>query len=136
MTKNITLTQGKVALVDDEDYESLSSHKWRYHNAGYAVRTEGTRSVLMHRVIMQAPVGMEVDHINRDRLDNRRTNLRLCSHMENCRNNSTHKGSSQYKGVYWDKANQRWVSRIVVSYKDIYIGSFSSELEAAHAYDI
>ncbi len=51
-------------------------------------------------------------------------------------NSGPPRNSCQYKGVYWDKANQRWVSRIVVSYKDIYIGSFSSELEAAHAYDI
>lgn len=113
MTKEIPLTQGRVALVDDEDFDRLSKHKWHYHKTGYARRGEGGRKnhrkIYMHREVMNAPDDMEVDHGKGGTLDNRKSNLRVCTHKENSRNRVTHKlNSSVYKGVSWNKRDKRW----------------------------
>lgn len=88
--KKIKLTQGKYALVDDDDFEELNKYKWCYIGCGYAVRSVGKRlhqkTVYMHRVIMNTPKGYETDHINHDRLDNRKCNLKVCTPCENQRN--------------------------------------------------
>src|ERR1043165_2122866 len=88
MTREIPLTQGYVALVDDCDYEWLSQWKWCAHVAkggrtAYAFRAKG---IAMHRVIMNAPEGMDVDHRDHNGLNNTRANLRICTHAENQRN--------------------------------------------------
>ena len=149
--KRIPLTKGKYAIVDDEDYSELAKHKWYASGKGkyvYAIRDirgkgEGNRkTIIMHRVILNAPDGMEVDHINGDRLDNRKKNLRICSHRENIRNqkkaNSSTK-TSKYKGVDYHRGHYRvgrWRVRIGYNYKQICIGMFRNEIEAAKAYDI
>ena len=103
----IPLTQGKYALVDKEDYDWLIQWNW-YYARGRAVRTQylgggrkhlKNKQVFMHREIMKTPPGMHTDHINRNPLDNRRSNLRICTPAENRRNNAS-------KGISWDGYNR------------------------------
>lgn len=137
--KKIPLTKGYEAIVDDGDYEELSKYKWtaaeESHNV-YAYRRADGKSVKMHTVLVGVP-GLEVDHVNRNGLDNRRCNLRACTHGENMRNAAKKmwrgKASSQFKGVRWAKG--RWQARIVVDKKESHLGRFSSEIAAAVAYD-
>jgi len=88
--RQIELTQGKFSIIDDEDFEYISQWKWYYLNLGYAVRKSGGRAnqklVYMHRAIMCPPDELDIDHINRNRLDNRRSNLRICTRKENLAN--------------------------------------------------
>lgn len=141
MTKKIPLTQGKFTVVDDADFEQLNRHKWfasRKGNTWYAVRVQAPSAnhICMHRVIMNAPKGMEVDHQNNDGLDNRRGNLRICTHAENLRNvGKSTRNTSGFKGVSWDKRRQKYTAQISVSYKDIRLGRFTDPIEAAKAYD-
>jgi len=138
--KYIPLTQGKYALVDDEDYEVFIQWKWCYYQEGYAARKSDfipRKTVLMHRKIMQAPTGMQVDHINGDKLDNRRANLRLCTSQQNTLNQPKRRmeTSSQYKGVCRDKKTGRWRAMITVNGKQKSLGRFADEIDAAKAYD-
>ena len=99
--KKIKLTQGKVALVDDGDFEWLSQWKWTYKNGGYAYRSIGSKGhIFLHRAIMKSPKNLEIDHINGNGLDNRRSNLRFATHKQNIRNQQKQKNrTSKYKGV-------------------------------------
>lgn len=140
MTEQIPLTKGKFAIVDNEDYAYLSQWKWCYVAGGYAMRAEGPRRnkqyVYMHRTITAAPAGVEVDHINGNGLDNRRSNLRLAIGNQNHRNKRKQPGkSSQYKGVCWFAARNKWKASITVNYKQMFLGDFDDEIEAAKAYD-
>jgi hypothetical protein len=135
--KEIPLTQGKVALVDNEDYEWLNQWKWHYHV--YAMRNtheHNRKKILMHREIIKAPAGMDTDHIDHDKLNNCRSNLRICTRSENQMNRKTYKDSvSGYKGVYFNRSDRVWMARIGIDHKTIYIGSFSDAKNAAMAYD-
>ncbi|RPI95541.1 MAG: hypothetical protein EHM40_03005 [Chloroflexi bacterium] len=143
--KMIPLSQGKSAIVDDEDYEGLMRWKWgahyvRKYNEWSVVRSEhkltGRKFIYIHRQIMNAPGGMEVDHKDGNRFNNQKSNLRLCSHQQNMFNRRPQKGSvSIYKGVSWHKGNQKWQARITVSGKPIHLGYYGSEIEAAKTYD-
>jgi len=141
MAREIALTQGNVAVVDDEDYEMLAQKKWYCSYNGYAVRSVKIasgkkRTVMMHRAILDASSGLCVDHINHDKLDNRRANLRLCSTAENCRNARKHTATtSRFKGVHWYKAYAKWRAMIMVDRRPIHIGYFDDEDEAARAYN-
>lgn len=140
MTKEIPLTQGKVALVDDDDYERLSMYKWNAANDGYASRAPAGRPrpvEFMHRVILNAPPDMQADHINGNRLDNRKVNLRLCTLTQNNRNRAkwSTATSSRYKGVSWSKQAQKWLAQITVDWRNRYLGIFLVEEDAARAYD-
>src|SRR5690606_1175342 len=104
MPKRIPLTKGMFTLIDDADCERVNLHKWRAHrsrNTWYAVRNgPGRKMIFLHRFISDAPEGLIVDHVNGDGLDNRRENLRLCTHAENARNRQTNRNNtSGYKGV-------------------------------------
>jgi hypothetical protein len=136
--KKIPLTQGKYALVDDEDFAELSQYKWQY-SCGYATRGVSRRDqrlgmpskVNMQRQLLGYPKGMDTDHINGDKLDNRRFNLRACSHTENTRNRAKEiRNTSGYVGVHWHKVNKKWVAQIKVNQKVVYLGSFTSVKEA------
>jgi len=139
--KKILLTQGKVALVDDDDYERLAQYPWCYKGSGYAVRrgpvTDGKQSLLyMHKEILNIGPEKEVDHINHDRLDNRRANLRVCDHAENGKNLPLRqRKSSRFMGVYWDSTRHRWHAGIKLNYRRHFLGRFDSEEAAARAYD-
>jgi hypothetical protein len=142
MSKEIPLTKGKIAIVDDDDYELLAHWKWYYSQnsngrGGYAARRDSARQMIrMHRLILNAPEGIEVDHVNGNPLDNRRDNLRLCSRAENCRNIAKchRQTTSCFRGVYRTLRGQ-WAAMTGVNGKRVWIGRFDSEEEAARAYD-
>ncbi len=137
--KEIKLTQGKFALVDDEDYEYVNQFSWclrktkSYMYAYGGLKIDGEfKTVQMHRLIMNPPKGMLVDHKNGDGLDNRRNNLRICTRSQNCVNRVRTKGSkSKYLGVGWCNYRNKWLVKITVKGKQRCIGKFGSELEAA-----
>jgi hypothetical protein len=140
--REIPLTQGYVALVDDEDYERVTMvGAWQvlaHSNACYATRTSGHLgpTVYMHRMILCAQSGQLVDHINHDGLDNRKVNLRLCSPSQNMANQEKNRvGSSRFKGVHRVKGYERWRASVFYEGKTRHLGSFGSEEEAARAYD-
>jgi hypothetical protein len=136
-TRFIPLTQGKLAIVDFEDYEAISKYKWCIMSTGYAAKgallPNGKRGlVLMHRVIMNTPNGMDTDHVNGDKLDNRRCNLRICSRSQNMQNQKAiRRKTSKYKGVCWHKAAKKWLVQVDGNF----IGHFSTEIDAALSYN-
>lgn len=141
---NFLLAGDTHALVDERDYLSLSRLNWHLRKTPtgvyYAVTTltenGRRRSIAMHRMILPLPKGLEVDHKNINGLDNRRENLRPATTSQNCANRRTRKAknkTSQYKGVTPSGGN--WVSRLTVSGKCHYLGSFPNEQEAALAYN-
>lgn len=139
MTKLIHLTQGRVAIVDDSDYEYLSQYVWHY-SKGYASRNMqvGLKRVKahMHRIIAGTPDGMDTDHINGDKLDNRRSNLRVCTRSQNRMNvGKEKKGSSIYKGVSWYEGKMCWQVKICVNRKLLHVGYFEDEVVAARAWN-
>ena len=134
----ISLTKGLFTIVDPADFEWLSQHRWHAMWSGaihYAGRKEHGASLRMHREIMQPPKGMVVHHINGNGLDNRRANLRVCTQADNIRSIGPQAGSSRYKGVWFDRANNKWVAGITVGHQTINLGRFESEVEAAKARD-
>lgn len=132
--KEITLTKGMVTIVDDEDFESLNQWKWHLTSAGYAARRAwpSNKIVLMHREIMSTPKGFDTDHKNRNVLDNRRENLRVCTRSENNLNkNKEIRNTSGFKGVFWRADQKLWLARVGV----VYAGKHKDKVEAAKAYD-
>lgn len=149
--KRIPLSRGMIATVDDEDYARIATNKWfaqQGARAWYAKReakhgrAAPSHMVYMHREIVNAPPGSEVDHINGDGLDNRRSNLRVSTRRENARNLRKKPGcASRFKGVARTRGG-RW--RAYISDAERYangkarqraLGSFDSEIDAARAYD-
>lgn len=144
MVKELKLSRGMVAVVDDDDYEWLSRYKWtlqirpskrqtRYY-AGRLERTDGkTRMVYMHRAIMRASEGACVDHIDRDGLNNRKSNLRKCDHSQNGANANKGPGyTSKYKGVC--RHQGKWAAYIRCREEHRCLGRFETEEDAAKAY--
>lgn len=132
--KKIKLTQGQYALVDDEDFEYLNQWKWYLHSVGYAVRNIPSGQVYMHRLINNTPKGLLTDHINRNKLDNQRTNLRTVNKSINAVNTglrSTNK--SGCKGVSWSKLHNKWEAYIWKNSKKYHLGLFETILEADRA---
>ena len=147
--KEIPLTRGYVALVDDEDYERVSAHKWhvnirrRADGSQYVraqrhiCRADGVNTLqYMHRFVLEASAGIEVDHIDGDSMNNCRNNLRPCSKAQNmCNQRPQGCGTSRLKGVYWHKRAGKWLAQIVCNNKNEYLGLFTSEEEAGAAYN-
>lgn len=153
--KEIELTQGMVALVDDEDYDMVVKNgPWYAHRESYR-RNDGVPQYYAQKslaaggklhmswlIIGEPPKGFEVDHINQIKLDNRRKNLRITTRSvnmwnRNCivlRENSVY-GVSKYKGVTWDKERKKWLAQICIGKKVNYIGRFDNEIDAAIAYN-
>ena len=137
--KLVKLTQNKEAFVDDEDYEYISKWKW-YYKQGYACRNipdnGKQKTVLMHTCIIHCPMYKDIDHINRNKLDNRKSNLRIATRSQNCANMKKDDNcKSIYKGVTWHSINNKWRARIGVNYKRIHLGLFENEIDAAKAYN-
>lgn len=137
--KTIPLTQGHVAKVDDADYERVAQFKWhikRYSHTIYAtahVPGNARQKVLLHRVIMDAAPGVEIDHIDRDGLNCQRSNLRASTHKQNNGNKQKRKDSKvPYKGITWHAQSSRWRVRVAKQH----IGMFDDPVEAAKAYDV
>jgi hypothetical protein len=143
--KQIPLTQGKFATVDDEDYDRLIKYKW-FVLKGYAARKIRSRrsgkeiinkTIYMHRELINASSEMQVDHINLDKLNNSKANLRVCTRYENQLNKSlTKNNTSGFKGVSWRKKDKKWKAQISVDKKTIFIGLFDNIIDAANAYDL
>jgi hypothetical protein len=139
--KRIKLTGGKYAIVDDDVYErfgKLRWYAWQHPNTGtwYAARSEKGIRVHLHRLIMNAPRGMHVDHINGDGLANRRSNLRLATSAQNARNRDRFKNNTTgYKGVSRQSGRRKFRAQIYVNRKAVYLGWYDTPREAALAYD-
>lgn len=137
--KLIPLTQGKFAIVDAEDFEWLSQWKWYAclkHGNWYAYTKHS--KLCMQRLILglTAGDGKKSDHINHRTLDNRRRNIRICTNTENQQNRNISKNNtSGFKGVYWGKDREKWITRIQFNKKKIWLGYFSNKIEAAKCYD-
>lgn len=146
--KRIKLTQGQYALVDDADYKYLNQWKWHAHKQSsgnfYAVRSSSRKKgkrflIRMHRVIL----GLEHfdmregDHENHNTLDNRRSNLRICSCQQNRMNRTSNRNTtSRFRGVYWKKQDKKWRVSIQVNGKRKHLGYWNMEEVAALRYDI
>jgi hypothetical protein len=145
----ILLSNGDICIIDDEDYEDISRFKWHYAKGGYAIRniwdgkTETNDGELMHRRIMglKSADGKFVDHANRNGLDNRKENLRLCTKTQNQCNQKPRKrlngtSSSIYKGVNYSKNRRKsWQCRIAINGRQYSCGYYLTEEEAALAYN-
>lgn len=142
--KEIQLTQGKVALVDDEDFERLSRYRWyarKDRNVFYAQRNSpmvnGIRQnmIHMHHEIISKPLnGFEIDHENGNGLDNQRHNLRFVTHRQNGQNRKNQKSSSRYPGVSWFKISKKWEANIQINGRKKHLGLFFNELDAFNAH--
>jgi len=132
----IPLNQGRFVIVDLADYEKLIKHKWRVMIIPeYAVRTEKGETIYMHNEIMRPQSGFIVDHRNHKSLNNTRMNLRIATRSQNsCNNKKTRGCSSKYKGVHRDKKGL-WRAKIHFNGKEIFLGCFEKEIDAAKAYD-
>lgn len=147
IVKYIPLTQGKFAIVDDEDYDRISELNWFVMNnqrifyaGGWSPMVNGKRThYLMHRIIMDACKGQQIDHKDGNGLNNQRMNLRFCTISQNLQNQRISKHPSKhskYKGVTWHKSAKKWQASIRgENHRDYYLGSFVNEEDAAKAYD-
>ena len=140
--KNIPLTQGKFALVDDADFEWLNQWKWRIkksYQLEYVITDTkiGNKktTIRMHRLILNAKKDIFIDPKDNNGLNNCRDNLRVATNGQNNMNRSIVWGVSKYKGVYQHKTNKKWIAQIKKNKKLIRIGHFNKEIEAARAYD-
>jgi len=141
--KKILIEKDKYALVDNEDYINLKDYKWRIAGNGYAAtfkwipEKKNVRAFYMHRLVMNTPKGQQTDHINHNKLDNQKHNLRICSSHQNKGNLTISvKNKSGFKGVSWDKTNEKWYSTIFYFDKQINLGRYTIKEEAAKAYDL
>jgi len=138
--KYITLTgihgQGKTAIVDDADYGKLVKYSW-YLSQGYAIRKPGTGVVSMHASVLPAVLGMHIDHINGDPLDNRRSNLRIVTPSQNGanRNRLNVNNKSGYMGVHKTYQRPTWTAKVQVGFHSYNAGRYRDPEEAAWMYD-
>lgn len=134
-------------MVDDEDFDLVSSYKWRWYSHGKTCRAARpnchtrngewhSKNALLHRFILKAKIGQSIDHIDGDGLNNQKSNLRFCTHAENMRNHPKKcNAKSAFKGLNLRK-NGLWRVRICLNRKRFHIGDFHSEKEAALAYNM
>jgi hypothetical protein len=138
-TREISLPSGHAALIDEDDWEIVSPYRWRVLRTGSAAYVQsqvGKRSLFMHRLIMAAPDRLEVDHVNHDGLDNRRSNLRLCTRSENAANKKIpENNTSGYKGVSWCAWRGKWRAQIYANLVSRHLGYFDSAADAGQAYN-
>jgi len=148
-TKTIFLSRGRVAIVDEADYERVTRFKWSLRinvdrsgkRREYAYRSEheGTKAttIYLHRFVTQATPDQFIDHKNHNGLDNRQSNLRFCTNSQNIANSAIRlqKKTSQFKGVSWRKSHKRWVAYIRHNGCRKHLGLFADEQQAAFAYN-
>ena len=132
--REIPLTQGRVALVDEEDYAFLSQWNWYaigQKNYPYVIRRSEGKTIHMHRLIMNTPRGFVVDHLDHNTLNNQKANLRNCTQAQNTQNMNL----SKYQGVSWNKNEKKYTSKIGFNRKLIHLGYYTDPREAALAYN-
>ena len=120
------------ALIDIEDIDKIKNYKWYLNSDGYVYNN---KVGLLHRFLIGPSNDMVVDHINNNKFDNRKANLRICTAQQNNMNKSKYKGGSQFKGVCWHKQKNKWQAQIQINSKSKYIGLYDNELEASIEYD-
>lgn len=134
--KSLRLSKNKYTIVDKEDFEKLNRHKWCVSSGGYAVRISGGKMIMMHRIIMKTPKGLDTDHVNSNKLDNRRKNLRVCTRSQNMANmNRTAGNKSGYKGVSWKESHKKWRANIRKGGVQVHLGYFDYPKMAAKVYN-
>ena len=140
--KEIISNKGRIALVDDDDYERLNGYKWYNSTDGYIQRSikksnEKWMIWMIHWDVIGKPIdGQQVDHRDGNKLNNCRSNLRICSNAENGMNRGMNKNNSTgYKGVKWNNASNKWIALIRTNGKQMYLGSFNDKIDAALAYN-
>lgn len=128
----VPLSQGRYALVDEDDFVRVTQWSWHF-DGRYARGYPASGKEYLHRYIMQPKAGKVVDHINGDKLDCRRENMRVCTQSLNAANSRSRRPNKHgLEGVYFDKNAKRWRAEICVNYKKIALGTFKSP-ELAHA---
>jgi hypothetical protein len=144
MSKEIKLTQGQVAIVDDEDFERVNKYKWYayYDKRGKTwysrrhVKNTHNSTISMHRFIMNDPKGFQVDHKNHNTLDNRKENLRKCTHQENCFNRRKQSNcTTEFIGVSFCKDRQKYLAAVEYNGKTIRLGYYTNPIDAAAVRD-
>ena len=143
--KEIQLTKGKIALVDDEDFDRINNYKWQSHlrfNYYYASRKSSRllgkrKTIYMHREILNInDPNIHIDHISHDGLNNQKSNLRICTSSQNHANQKKHTNcSSIFKGVHWNTKKKRWISVLFMDRKVVHYKTFKCELLAGLSYD-
>ncbi len=141
--KQIALTAGKTALVDDEDYDRAMTLNWHAHKSvtknhvqWYASARIDGKTIYLHRFLLCAPEGMQVDHRDHDGLNNCRSNLRLCTQTQNNGNKRSRVGVSGFRGVCFYPPCGTWQARISISNKSKTLGFRRTPEEAARLYDM
>lgn len=130
--KEIVLSKGDIAFVDEEDYEYLSQHKW-YLSNGYAI---SEKRVKMHRMILKAAPGQLIDHQDRNKLNNQKYNIRIATKYQNVHNQQKRENTiNKYKGVHYVKRIGLYQARCRMNLKDHFLGYFTSEIAAGYAYN-
>lgn len=141
MSKSIDLTKGQIAIIDDDDYERVSKYSWYSHkstnNTYYARSKINKKGIYLHRFIMKVDNTVIIDHINGNKLDNRKCNLRQCNYQQNGANRKSLLHSSKFKGVTFRKKCKKrpWEASIQINGITLYLGNFSTELDAAKKYN-
>jgi len=138
----IKLRTGEICLIDKEDYAVINQHKWYIEGWGYARRNKkfvngvpDSESLRMHRFLLKPPVGVSIDHINGNKLDNRKSNLRLCTVAQNNFGRGIKKdNTSGCKGVHFNKPTGKWMARISANGKRKYLGLFETKELAYSSY--
>lgn len=126
-----TVSNGNQFIFDKDDYDLIKKYCWRVSPSGYV---QSSNKIKLHRLIMNCPDNLVVDHISNNKLDNRKFNLRVCKQNENCMNHSLNSNNtSGVTGVSWHKASNKWIARIKVNYKTIYLGVFTNFEDAVKA---
>jgi hypothetical protein len=141
-TYGIPLSMDQVALIDKEDFDKIKDYGWYAHfdkvgKTFYAItRTHGT-NIIMHRLILNAPDSLVIDHADHNGLNNRKSNIRVCSQSQNCMNKKVQSNNtSGYRGVSFHKTKNKYQATIMVNRKQVYLGTFNTALEASEAYQI
>ena len=136
--------EGKFAIVDIEDFEKLNQFRWYMDKNNYVHRSQHIsgsgknrkkKTISLHRYLINPPKGKIIDHADRNPLNNLKSNLRICTRSQNEANSPGRGGTSEYKGVSWDREKLKWLAGIKHQYERIYIGVFKNEIDAAKAYN-